>query len=1214
MKVPYKSTQLQGISDLTVLARVEPGFVPGAFNTVTYADRLTRVLKVLNAFRQISREASLQPSPISDSIGRFRIIHFFRFAVVPAGNASDGHQLLLNVTFDGGWESYMRTIWGPLGVLLDLIFCHCVDYPMASRCTFDEYMRWVRRNEVVGGFFYVDSAATVGDAAYLRQLDELLRSDGDRSDADTRARGLALPERPPNTIPSALAVTTSLRVLKALDALRDLFPTEFKGAQADAAATQNVLLRFTQDLLRDLRSWIAQGLFDPGQTFDQLSASFEAERRWLMSPIGRPAEKSERLSFSPSDVQAGIAERYPAGLQHGVLVLLRVHEPKTAKQWLSYAPVTSGDKASADVICRNLALTYTGLARLGVPQSRLDGLPREFIEGMEARAGILGDIRQNHPQQWRRPRRNWPWQKAGQRPVEPPIELSTVHVLVQLRTALAVGEDDTDGSVPLSRLAAEIDSLADTAKTGLQVLFVQPMKLGVPPPGAASSRNLFGFVDGISQPSLTAPASPPSYWNDQVKRGELFLGYANGRGDHPDSDPDPLLDNGSYLVVRKLRLYPERLDNALDEAAKRLKPDARDAARSMLREDIKAKIVGRRTDGTPLVKGPGSGNNDFDFRSDGNGAQCPFQSHIRRANPRDPQQPPPRIVRRGMSYGPPASDAADEPRGVVFMAYNSSIAEQFEVIQRWLTGGNSSGLSSGQSDPMLGLSESGRRRVYSFAHEDRVMRVDLGDKPLVELEWGLYAFVPSMATLRNIAAIAVGSRAEPPRGPPLPSPLPGDREAWRLLLEDDNVRAATWEAVRRDHGGLLEAEGYGLLAGSAAGVLEVLKDSGANFSVKGYGERMASSIGHGFLGMDDVGKQAGHQQLAPDVNAAIEAAVSSEQAFYAARDHAQRYLSGLVDGTRALTGASEASVDIVAFGRAVLARLCAEWFGLPDEVLMKFGTKSDDKANDGVARCPGHLLTVSRYVFTPHPLEPVEIPAKQHGELVLKAVKNLLEEIRSKSRKPTDLVERIVSAIALRGDVDLQARTVAGVMLGFPPTVLGNLVSVLIAWSGGIQLWELQQNFAVPGNVDWEQGDKVLRAPFLQTMSEAPVPYAIWRTAVTDKPLGYSTSKGGSPVVVVGLGSAVKDSGDPMLMFGGARIGPDKTTHACPGYAMAIGVMLGTVAALLSAGALRRTSDPRVLALTAAPPPAPRTGATGAAEGAPSAHGANASPWQQTAA
>src|SRR3546814_21055830 len=78
-----------------------------------------------------------------------------------------------------------------------------------------------------------------------------------------------------------------------------------------------------------------------------------------------------------------------------------------------------------------------------------------------------------------------------------------------------------------------------------------------------------------------------------------------------------------------------------------------------------------------------------------------------------------RRLRRGMTYGPrldpsdPASVAA--PRGLMFMAYNASIAEQYETIQRWVNGGNISGVASGNNDPLVGTApRPDGRRVYQI--------------------------------------------------------------------------------------------------------------------------------------------------------------------------------------------------------------------------------------------------------------------------------------------------------------------------------------------------------------------------------------------------------------------------------------------------------------------------------------------------------------------
>ena len=89
-----------------------------------------------------------------------------------------------------------------------------------------------------------------------------------------------------------------------------------------------------------------------------------------------------------------------------------------------------------------------------------------------------------------------------------------------------------------------------------------------------------------------------------------------------------------------------------------------------------------------------------------NGDKCPLQSHVRRVYPRNQgaKVPDPRILRRGFLYGPSREDKqSQDDRGLIFMAYNASIAEQFEVIQRWVSGGNSTNIMSAQHDPFLGV-------------------------------------------------------------------------------------------------------------------------------------------------------------------------------------------------------------------------------------------------------------------------------------------------------------------------------------------------------------------------------------------------------------------------------------------------------------------------------------------------------------------------------
>ena len=102
MEADYRTTQLEGVTDLTVVARVKPGAVPGAFNTVPYVERLKRVLTTVNAIRQASRESALVSNPFPDAVARFRTVHFFRFGVLPPLTPRDPQRLFLNVTVDSG--------------------------------------------------------------------------------------------------------------------------------------------------------------------------------------------------------------------------------------------------------------------------------------------------------------------------------------------------------------------------------------------------------------------------------------------------------------------------------------------------------------------------------------------------------------------------------------------------------------------------------------------------------------------------------------------------------------------------------------------------------------------------------------------------------------------------------------------------------------------------------------------------------------------------------------------------------------------------------------------------------------------------------------------------------------------------------------------------------------------------------------------------------
>lgn len=705
-------TQLGGITDLTLLTPIKAGFVE-APEPISHVARLRMVLRTINAMRMASREASDPPPPFTDVVTRFRIVHSFRWAVIdPPPGSDQPARLLLNVCFDGGWEPYMRVIWRDLGTTLDLILCHSVDYKLSRDIGFAEYARWVRANEVPADFLYIESQRTVMDHEYLARTEAQLRSNGADELAAVRLRTPspgdypALPGSTPATRQLGIAALAGVAAMHAMQRYFTIHPDKHPDGWC--------LLRAAHDILFELRKLDTTKLFPPG---DPVRDAFYDMLEWFEKPTPVLKKTPQRLTLAPSQVQGGILSGYP-DLVGGELVLLMVQPglEKQALAWLSKLDVTTEEdtlkgRIPSELPYCNVSLSLAGLTALGAKDELLVTLPQAFREGMEQRAGVLGDLRCNHPQHWKVPR-----SRDGN-----PVDPSAVHIVLQMRWRAG-------GALAARKFIDKINRMTD----GVIVLHQQPMVRNTGAGGV--TQEAFGFVDGISQPVGTTkteelnPVVAGQQWTDEVPCGELLLGYRTSR----DAAPVPvqanaLLDNGSFLVIRKLRQQVGRFSALVAAQAQAL---------GLAPELLMAKMMGRWPDGRPLVSGSSRPTNDFNYASDPQASKCPFHSHVRRANPRDMgatgQAAMPRLLRRGMSYGAPG----DADRGLVFMAYNANIAEQFEVVQRWMAGANSSGGYAGQSDPFLGVPTSGESRIMTFEHEGRSYRIDLGDQPLVELQWG----------------------------------------------------------------------------------------------------------------------------------------------------------------------------------------------------------------------------------------------------------------------------------------------------------------------------------------------------------------------------------------------------------------------------------------------------------------------------------------------
>jgi Dyp-type peroxidase family len=435
-----------------------------------------------------------------------------------------------------------------------------------------------------------------------------------------------------------------------------------------------------------------------------------------------------------ADVQGVVTFGY-RDLPVARLVLLRAADGRQARAWLaSIAGQVTSASANPIGAAVNVALTASGLRKLGLPLATLAAFSAEFGAGMaeDHRARMLGDVAGSAPGLW-----TW----GG--PNTPEVD-----VLLLLFASDAAA---------LSALAArQADACRERALA--EVWSQDTVDLG--------RKEHFGFHDGISQPlieGLPKTGRP----DDTVKAGEFLLGYPNEYGLYTDQ---ALLDaarnlahNGTYLVVRQLAQDVAGFWAFCDQATRHADGCPDEAARAQLA----AKMVGRWPGGAPLTLAPAADDpaladaNDFRYMSDDAvGLRCPVGAHVRRANPRDSLDPRPgtdasvavgkrhRILRRGRSYGSP--DGPDE-QGLMFMCVCANISRQFEFIQSsWVNNPKFAGMYD-DADPLLGDHQ---KFGATFAVPELPVRRRFRGLPrFVTVRGGAYFFLPGLRGLHHLGSL-----------------------------------------------------------------------------------------------------------------------------------------------------------------------------------------------------------------------------------------------------------------------------------------------------------------------------------------------------------------------------------------------------------------------------------------------------------------------------
>jgi Dyp-type peroxidase family len=449
------------------------------------------------------------------------------------------------------------------------------------------------------------------------------------------------------------------------------------------------------------------------------------------------------------EVQANVLYGYKAQYAHALHLRLQVNEPRNAQaalaRWIRTGLVRFGNARQLDVKAHvNVAFTFKGLKKLGLPPDYLAGFPDDFSQGARKGAERLGDR----------------WHTNG--------GYQDSHVIVSIHGV-------SEAACNAEKEKLELDGLFGPVAQRR----AQPTERSDTVAGDDARRERFGFADGRSQPAIEGvdldPVGDGVYAGEHptsgrvrrrlsgvaenfglrplsrnwrlIRPGEFLLGYENEDGELPAGPPAPLGPNGTFMVYREIEQYPGRFDDYVTTAAK---------TAGMSSDELAAKIVGRWKDGTPVARQPQEPDiaanrrraNDFRYEDDAYGFGCPLGAHVRRANPRDAlpgggeRTMRHRIIRRGMPFGEGST------AGLAFICFSASIKNGFEFIQsEWLNTGEAFGLG-GEPDFLLQQPDAdGKLTGKTVIQGFRPIVLEPPPEPFVLVRGCEYLFVPSRRAL-----------------------------------------------------------------------------------------------------------------------------------------------------------------------------------------------------------------------------------------------------------------------------------------------------------------------------------------------------------------------------------------------------------------------------------------------------------------------------------
>ncbi len=273
----------------------------------------------------------------------------------------------------------------------------------------------------------------------------------------------------------------------------------------------------------------------------------------------------------------------------------------------------------------------------------------------------------------------------------------------------------------------------------------------------------FGYVDGRSQPlALQEDLHKEEHhnggisnWNPAIPLSQLLVPCPGGK---------LAASHGSYFVFRKLDQNVKAFkaqEKALGEQLEKRHGLPQDS----IGERAGASVVGRFENGTPVTLSqteispipPGAIGvpNNFNYASDSAGLKCPFAGHIRKTNPRNDTQDSKDhlMARRGIPYGERSTDNQQtDGVGLLFMAYQSSLENQFEFTQQAWANNSNFRIGGTGIDPVIGQPKvpTGQKWpvVYGKTLSDGRDEDDFSG--FVTMRGGEYFFAPSISFLKSL--------------------------------------------------------------------------------------------------------------------------------------------------------------------------------------------------------------------------------------------------------------------------------------------------------------------------------------------------------------------------------------------------------------------------------------------------------------------------------